>query len=347
MKFNLLKGGKIYGEGVKGKAMNVVSKNSDNFIQLLEDSINGKTAKISGIRLIGLKGDKRIGQNNIPSFIQYMKKQDSFIIKIFKRNIIINNKKSFHNELESVKQIMKIYGKNISKFTTVKQLNYNRYPFVGVELLYKSGKSTFALFYTKCKGITNMKYTTKILNKFIKDILMSITYLQKYNFIHTDIKPDNIVLCKNTFKLIDWDLSHRFNWRHFHKYHSNLFYCAPLTFYIDRVPGFISKRLIYYYNKFMDNKKWVKSKQFQDLYKEISNDFDQITDSDLTKAELFDKYHLKFDIFNVGMSIAHIIFLNKLNYKKYKVFIQKLISFNDSFMFSDASEAYKYFIKKF
>ena len=97
----------------------------------------------------------------------------------------------------------------------------------------------------------------------------------------------------------------------------------------------------------MGNKKWVKSKQFQDLYKEIVDDFDQITDSDLTKVELFDKYHDKFDIFNIGMSIAHIVFLNKLNYNKYKVFIQKLISFDDSFMFEDAREAYQYFLKKF
>jgi serine/threonine protein kinase len=31
--------------------------------------------------------------------------------------------------------------------------------------------------------------------------------LQKRNYIHNDLKPDNIIYCKDGFKIIDWELS--------------------------------------------------------------------------------------------------------------------------------------------
>ena len=69
-------------------------------------------------------------------------------------------------------------------------------------------KTEFFIFQEKChKTLDNIKFTQKEFNKFIKDIYESLLILQKSNFIHNDIKADNVIYCDNKYKLIDWDLS--------------------------------------------------------------------------------------------------------------------------------------------
>jgi serine/threonine protein kinase len=353
-------GGKVYGKGVKGMAINTISKNADNLYKMLTDD----QQHIKRIYLIGSgKVKKEIKGKNISSFLSYLQSKNKYIAKIFftakiifRKNII--NKDSFYNELTSVLNLVKIYKKDLNKYTTVMPLVYKGQSFYGIEIDYDQSikKNTdYILFYKKCKTTVNqIRMNDKMFRQFIKQILQSLIKLQDNNFNHCDIKPDNIVICDDGFKLIDWDMSHPFNWNKTHKYSGTPMYTSPLTHYLNNVPKLITKNLLYYYNIYKGNKKWVQSKQFSELYDQIKNDFDKLLELGYNRKKLFDLYYMKFDLFNFGLVLSNLIFINKLNFHKYKLFIQKIIAFDtpvemkkNKFMFENAHDAYNYFIKNF
>ena len=353
-------GGKIYGKGIKGMAINTISKNADNLYKMLTVD----QQHIKRIYLIGSgKVKKEIKNKNISSFLSYLQSKNKYIAKIFftsksifRKNII--NKQSFYNELESVNNLIKIYKKDLKKYTTVMPLVYKGQIFYGIEIDYDQSikKNTdYILFYKRCKTtVDQIRMNDKMFRKFIKQILPSLIKLQENNFIHYDIKPDNIVICDDGFKLIDWDISHSFNWHKTHRYSGTPMYSSPISFYINKIPKLIAKNLLYYYNVYKGHIKWVQSKQFSELYDRIKNDFDKLLELGYNRKTLYNLYHIKFDLFNFGLVLSNLIFINKLNFHKYKLFIQKIIAFDTpnemnkkQFMFSDARDAFNYYKKNF
>ncbi len=76
----------------------------------------------------------------------------------------------------------------------------------------------FCILMEYVEGITIFKYFSikRPLNqwiKFAKWLLLTVNKLHQLNIIHRDIKPDNIIIYKNTYKLIDFGLSCQLNSR--------------------------------------------------------------------------------------------------------------------------------------
>lgn len=86
---------------------------------------------------------------------------------------------------------------------------------IGNDILGMSIMSNYYLFTEKCSktldkyiiGEREEQKETISLKKMLYDIIYSIIYLQSNNFAHCDIKADNIIICQDKFKLIDWDLA--------------------------------------------------------------------------------------------------------------------------------------------
>ena len=122
---------------------------------------------------------------------------------------IFTNKNIFGDELGNIMKIKRIYGGNFERYTTfyeydgcigftirfVPQVANNNFR-VGS----KSTQEIYVLLQHKCEPIT--KHSNFI--KLVSDIQPVLNKLHGAGFVHLDIKPDNIVLCGVTFKLIDY-----------------------------------------------------------------------------------------------------------------------------------------------
>ena len=122
----------------------------------------------------------------------------------------------------------------------------------------------FFIFQEKChKTLDNIKFTQKEFNKFIKDIYESLLILQKNNFIHNDIKADNVIYCDNKYKLIDWDLADGYysRFKSFVKGSGgNFLFNHPIKFYSLGLSLFIFKTFYYIFkSKDSDSYKWLYS----------------------------------------------------------------------------------------
>ena len=58
-----------------------------------------------------------------------------------------------------------------------------------------------------CDYVLDNKFSKKFILNVIKSILLALIYLNENNYMHCDIKPDNIRICEGEIiKLFDYDL---------------------------------------------------------------------------------------------------------------------------------------------
>ena len=136
-----------------------------------------------------------------------------FLMTLQHENIwckIFTNKTIFGDELVKIMTIKEIYGVNFERYTTF----YEYEGCIGFTIRFRdlpredynftvgstSTQEIYVLLQHKCESITK----NSDFRKLVGDIQPVLSALHEAGFVHLDIKPDNIVLCGDTYKLIDY-----------------------------------------------------------------------------------------------------------------------------------------------
>jgi serine/threonine protein kinase len=324
----ILQGGKKISEGYKGVTMDVYDTNyiitRANEYEKAEGNLYEymRLNKPSEIILYGLHKNIKI-RDNYEEILKHIEGKSNYIVKKFKRgNIFIgNDKHNFKNELRSVKKLDTIYKDKLSYYTSIKPI----FTYSNVDIYAISFSHRFYIFQEKChQTVDNVKFTQKEFNKFVKDIYESLLILQKSNFIHNDIKADNVIYCDNRYKLIDWDLADSYytRFKSFVKGSGgNFIFNHPIKFYSLGLPIFIF-RTFYNIFKSKDNDiyKWIfKLKSYKIIEKKSLESTSLLIDNNIKLKSLIKHY----DMYSFALLIIFLAEKNKLKYSK--IFVNQLL----------------------
>ena len=299
-------GGRNISEGYKGLTIELRNKEDNiDFYNLF------KTARPEKIILYG--SNKKLTLNNsFDEILKLMENKTDYIVKKFKRgNILMGNAKlNFKNEMKSIKRLFKIYGDNISTYTAIKPIfKYNN-----IDIYAISYSNRFYIFQEKCfKTIDKIDFTQKEFNKMINYIYESLLILQKNNFMHNDIKADNIIYCKKKYKLIDWELaySNKTKYKSFFKGSGgNFLFNHPYKFYKLGIPLFIYNFFNYIFKQ-IDYKSncWIyKLQSYKIINDKIKDSLDFLINNNKRKLDNY------YDMYSFALLI---IFLAEKNNCKY------------------------------
>ena len=299
-------GGKILGEGQAGIVKEIKYKKGDKNTLFfdLDNSIRNR------IKLYGIKKKEHINIINKKDFIKIINKiNKNIVVKKFKNYLwFISNlgRNNFKNELNGYKQLLKIFGENnIIKHTSVKPLfSYNNNKIYGISF----GNSYYTFSEYCYKSLDKLKLTQELYDQLIKNILNMLNILQKNNYIHNDIKPDNIMYCNNEFKLIDWEMSQILNNKEISfKHCGNTVFNHPIKYYLAGLPYYLCIKLmdieIYYYKKH----NWIKNiKSYEKYKKRTIESLDRLLNLNLTKKQLHKKYCKYFDKYAFAINLAYL-----------------------------------------
>lgn len=301
-------GGRNISEGYIGLTMDVYNK--DDNIDLYNLIKNDKPAKII---LYGMK-KKYLLTEKLDLILKEIEGKSDFIAKKIKKGDLIIGfaRKNFKNEFNSVKDIYNFMGNNIKKYTTIKSLfNYDN-----TDIYAMSYEKKYYLFQEKCTDtIDNIKFTQKEFDKMVNDINEEILLLQKNKFLHNDIKPDNIILCKGKYKLIDWDRAYYYKKLFKTLYMRGYFlFNHPYKFYKKGIPLFIYNFFVYLF-KYLDNKKmsWIfKLNSYKKMEEKIYNSVNYLINNNKLNNNL-SKY---YDNYSFALVIIFLAEKNKLKVPK-------------------------------
>jgi len=310
------KGGKIINRGYKGIVMDLYNKDKDDTNSLYNEL---KTANPDNLKLISIDETFKIPKNEIENVLKLMKtKADKTLVKKFVYVSLFfgSNEKHFKNELDGYKQLISIFGKDISKYTTVKRgFEYNNKDIYGI-----SFNDNYYIFLEKCyKTLENIQFTPKTLHKCVKEIIEMLDIMRTHNYIHNDIKPDNIILCKNRFKLIDWESSNFIKNQastFINSKNGNLVFNHPIKFYRIGVPYSFYR---YIYDAEMHTYDYLTDLNSPTVITDLVYDsFNQVVDRYNKKGSSKDKdFYLKMaDYYSFALVVIYMAEKNKIDYPK-------------------------------
>lgn len=320
-----MQGGAILGEGAHGITYNLCKKDKESFCDELDKQM------IREITLYTSDGTETLSKKEeIDTFLDMLHKKQEHIAKIFKPCgvFVSTTKKQFESEIDTNRNIIKIYNKKATKYLTILLSSHNL-----MGAIFQGKTTYYVIFGSKC----NNKYDL-VLPQFILDILESIQILQTHDYSHNDIKPDNIVKCSDRYKLIDWGESNKFN-RSLKP--ASLMTSSPLRWYCYdwKLPPSMCTGLMPFRANMLEPAA-AKSTFFKEIVAKIERDFSNVLKRGLSREELYETYKYSFDLFMLGMTLVYLIH-DKPNYhKQYTPIIHYLISLTDPP--KDAKEALKH-----
>jgi hypothetical protein len=254
----------------------------------------------------------------IVKIIDFINLIDKKIIvkKFISSNIIIGETKdNFNNELNGYKKMIKFFGNNVKKYTTIKEgFIYKNKKIYGINF-----NNNYYIFLEKCDNtIDKINFNQKTFNKFTKNIIYILKIMEKNKYLHNDIKPSNIIECNGNFKLIDWELSYSLPKQvkgfYFFK-NGNILYNHPIKFYYTGIPYMVNK-LIFAFQLLFD-KDMRKLKSPIKIRKIIDDSFNY-----LNKNKFF--YFKYSDYF--AFALVHIYIAEKYNLKISYQFINPILN---------------------
>ena len=208
------------GEGKSGTVYDLCDlkhyvSNKETFCKIIEK----KSDKIVEIELYGAANNITItDMNEITEFLDVLSKQQEMVAKIFKTEStftgIMQAKNSFNSEIEGIATLIEALGlQNVIKYTPVQYIKYKEDTIFGLcvttKQLLKNVKE-YVIFYEKCtitlEDLCKDNFNYLHIQDMTKTVLKILQMLQSKNIAHGDIKPANIMLCGNKWKLIDWNM---------------------------------------------------------------------------------------------------------------------------------------------
>ena len=320
----------LLGEGFHGKTYRVGynSKKSDSLYNYIDKE------NIIKIKLYTLnpKNDTFLTEEkDIAEFLKYLHKKKDTIAKIFKNTYFYTGKtvdEDLKEELDANLKVIHYYGKDAKKYLTISPVTgFRNLKIIGANIEIKEHDDIYITFSTECDNKYGMDA-----DKFIVEILESVAVLQKAGYQHNDIKLDNIVLCENRYKLIDWGQAGFLNEIKF----GDMICSNPIKWYLKGAPKFVAKPLMKVRASLI-NSGYKNSELFNEIYTSVNNEFEVVTSTIQDKETLFKVYKDTFDVFMVGMTLVHAIHRFKLDEQKYVPLAKKLISLINPI--HDATEA--------
>ena len=316
------------GEGFFGKTYKVghgPRNNAFSNVMIKKDTVKVTLYKEKGEHVLRTPED-------IQEFMDFLYSSKDYIVKLFKNRFLLTGvtvEKAFKTELAINRNILKRYGNKAEEYLAIAPVKgFKDIEFLGTKIE-ADGQTFYAVYSVLCNNKYNFHF-----KKFLKEIAESIGVLQASGFQHNDIKLDNVVLCKDRYKLIDWGQVSSIN-----EFRIGDMICtSPMKWYTYGLPRFFSKRLMKFRERVVD-KEFEKSDIFKDINERISNEFTQIVKRTHNKHTLFLRYKKSFDFFMLGMTLVHGVYKFSLNYETYKPIIYALTSLENPI--SDVNDAMK------
>jgi serine/threonine protein kinase len=334
----------ILNHGYKGQVMDIYNKKDvKDKNTLYNEIILSKQRKITLITIDDGKYIKIKGKDieNYNKILEILKNIDDTLVKkfIYISYLFGTKKHNFNNELNGYKNLIKIFKDKIYEHTTIK----HGFIFNGRKIYGIIFNNDYYIFLEKCYNILeDIKFTQKTLDKCTNEIMTTLNILNGNNYIHNDIKPNNIILCKNRFKIIDWESSNYIKDQastFIDTKNGNLVYNHPLKFYNIGVAYFIYQ---YIYDldfvnyKYLTNiKKPIEIKEkIEESFNTLLNKYNNlknikgkgesiINNTKYIKSITFNEipenkyYYLKlYDYYSFALTIIYLAEINNLKYNK-------------------------------
>lgn len=245
-------------------------------------------------------------------------------------------KESFEAELSAMKRVHAIFGKRTERLTTLTSLRLYGFNFVAARVRFADRSKICVVFSHKCDStLESTNITRALCDRFATDACEALAAIQTKNFAHCDLKPDNIIYCSRSrrFKLIDWGLAKPLKFGN--KVVSTTGFGCPLAHYLSGTPAFVARRLMSIH-AWWNDRSWSDSRIFRGLDRLARREFDEIVASGEPRESLFERYNLKFDLFSIGMCVAHCVDRFGLDWNRYSRWVERAVSMRG---FADASEA--------
>ncbi len=194
------------------KKKNQNNNDTNNYINLKEN-INNNIINENERK----RKDEKIENNNqndsVKHFIKKSSEIDSqyFILELFSKNSFSSTYKIQSKSNQNIIKAMKIYQKPLIKENEeeiiIKEMNFlkslNHENIIKIEEIYSDNLNLYIIFenikYGTLENILKVekKYSENQVKIIILQILFGIKYLNLNNFIHSDLKPENIVIVDN------------------------------------------------------------------------------------------------------------------------------------------------------
>lgn len=322
-----------YGEGFKGATYDFACErgDADTLCEML------KRKKTSLIELISF--DKTLSiekRTEVLAFAKNVRGAKSCIAKIFKGYGIGLDRSAFFEELDAMKRVHSIFGRDTERETTLTSLKLFGFNFVAARIAFEDESEVYVTFSHKCDStLASTRMTRSRVDALISDACKTLVVMQRNDFAHCDLKPDNIIFCRKTkrFKIIDWGMAKKMSARAFSV--GTLGYGCPLAHYFGGKPAFVARRLMRVQAWWKD-REWHDSDVFASLRRLARDDFDSIVASGETDARAFERYKRKFDVFSLGLCVARCLHGSGIDYESYRGWIENAVSMRG---FVDAASA--------
>ena len=304
------------GEGAQGIAYNLKNTSKEeSFLKSLPDATMIRSIILHVYNppdhsTVTLSGSK------IQSFLDVLTEKEHIIVKVLKK-IGVEADHVLEQEVESNRTILNIYGEKAEEFLTIAPITgFELYKVMAAVFHMTDGTMKHAIFGIKCNNHYSMN-----LPKLIKDILDSLLILESKQYEHNDIKLDNLVLCSNRYKLIDWgesspllpvttDLS-ALSKLHMGSPTSS----SPIRWYCKNgtySKGLIESIAMMGWRVYMKHPEYHDSGLFQTQYLRIQREYAAIIAVLPDQRMLYQQFRTTFGLFQLGMTILHAVYEYKL-----------------------------------
>ena len=302
------------GEGFYGIAYN--NRSNTLYSQFKEENIHS-------IRLytVDPKQDHVLScSKEIHEFLQFLKTQRNIMIKTYKTNFLLTGSRRLQNftiELEENRTILDLYGSLAKSYLTIYPVSgFRNLRLLGASLHLHEASDFYMLFGHKCQN----RFTVDP-KQMLPDLLKSLEILRKQRYLHNDIKLDNIVLCDNTYKLIDWGQAGPFK-----KFHmGDMIGTSPIKWYLMGFPEVYTDNIMAL-RTHMVNSDFRFSELFHEVHTGVQEEYHEIVANRPSFKSLTLKYTDTFDVFMVGMLLLRAIHKYQLDAVKWLPIVKALVS---------------------
>jgi len=304
------------GEGMQGIAYNLKNiPGEESFLSSLPRALMIRSVIL---HLYNPSGDSTVtlDDRKIQSFLDVLAEKKNIIVKVLKKT----GTEADHvleQEVESNRAILNIYGDSAEEFLTIAPITgFELYKVMAAVFHMTDGTVKHTIFGIKC----NNRYSMN-LPKLMKDVLDSLLILESKEYEHNDIKLDNLVLCSNRYKLIDWGesvplLPTTADLAALSKLHmGSPTTSSPIRWYCKNgtySKGPITSIDMMGWRVLMKHPEYHDSGLFKTQYLRIQREYTTVIALNPDQRALYQQFRTTFGLFQLGMTILHAVYEYKL-----------------------------------